>query len=491
MHLPSPPDNQEKYAYLDQKKSVLLTFSALSSVVVVASQFLFASMHVYLFPFYVIGLFFATYLGLSAFIITRRSFYEKLTYQTLRFAYHEEFATVDVFLPSCGEPLELLENTYKHVAKLSYPRVKVFVLDDSGRKEVEALAGKYKFEYLCREDRGVMKKAGNLRFGFKQTNGEFILILDADFVPRSDMLQEMLPWMVYDEKIAIIQSPQYFDVIPKKMGWVEAGGGYIQEFFYRIVQQSRDALGGAICVGTCALYRRDSLVPFGGTALIGYSEDVHTGVAVQQNGWKVRYLPLNLSKGVCPEKVSDFFNQQYRWCMGSLTLMTNPSFWSGNMTKMSKLCYLSGFFYYLATAFGAVLAPLPSVILAVWFPDKIHWYSALFCVPSITFSMIVTAGWSRHPWGVYAVRARQAQSWAHLFAVIDKCRGNLLQWVPTGGQAKPSSRFVTYQRVSSLSNGIVFLSLSAGLFQAGCELEAVPTFLLAISRFVLAMSAIR
>ena len=93
--------------------------------------------------------------------------------------------SVDVFLPSAGEPLETLENTYRHVAALDYPGdVRVYALDDSGRDQVRDLADRFGFRYLSRPDRGRMKKAGNLAFGYDHSDGEVITVLDADFAPR-------------------------------------------------------------------------------------------------------------------------------------------------------------------------------------------------------------------------------------------------------------------------------------------------------------------
>lgn len=53
---------------------------------------------------------------------------------------------VDVFLPVCKEPLHLLANTWKHVAALDYPDVKVFVLDDGKSEDVRALAASFGFQ---------------------------------------------------------------------------------------------------------------------------------------------------------------------------------------------------------------------------------------------------------------------------------------------------------------------------------------------------------
>ncbi len=78
--------------------------------------------------------------------------------------------SVDIFLPVCGESLAILDNTWKHVAALKYSgRLNVYVLDDAHSDEVSALAAQYRFHCIRRDDRPKLKKAGNLRYAFKQT----------------------------------------------------------------------------------------------------------------------------------------------------------------------------------------------------------------------------------------------------------------------------------------------------------------------------------
>lgn len=58
--------------------------------------------------------------------------------------------------------------------------------------------------------------------------------------------------------------------------------------------------------------------------------------------WKVKYIPLCLATGVCPDSPRAFFSQQMRWARGSTTLLTNGHFWVSNLNFMQKICYLSG-----------------------------------------------------------------------------------------------------------------------------------------------------
>lgn len=190
----------------------------------------------------------------------------------------ETAPTVDIYLPCCSEPLEILENTWSHIIRLDWPahKLKVYVLDDGDQPAVRDLAARFGFNYTVRDDRPRLRKAGNLRWAFARTESDFFAIFDADFCPRPDFLRELMVEHLADEKTAIVQSPQYFRVTDDQT-WIEQGAGATQELFYRVVQVNRNRWGASICVGSNAVYRRASLVEVGGTAEIGFSEDVHTG----------------------------------------------------------------------------------------------------------------------------------------------------------------------------------------------------------------------
>lgn len=372
--------------------------------------------------------------------------------------------TVDVYLPSCGEPLEVLENTYKHVRALDWPEGKlhVYVLDDSGRKEVKALADRFEFNYISRPNRGELKKAGNIRYAFPLTQGDFILILDADFVPRRDMIREMINYF-RDTRVGIVQSPQFFE-IAEGQSWIEKGAGYVQELFYRMVQVNRDHWGAPICVGTCAMYRREALRIHGGTYPIAYSEDLHTGWQALVDGWRVKYIPLVLSMGACPSTMSSYWIQQTRWCLGSTSLMTNPKFWRTKLPIMQRLSFMSGMLYYMATALSVIMVPIPAIIVSWFFPDKVFWYNYLFSLPSFLFGVLIVAKWGTHPFGAYALTARQVSYYAHLFALYEKFKGNIIPWVPTGNAAQVKGS-VLYQKYKTFAS--IWVSISTALVIAG------------------------
>ncbi|KAJ7121582.1 nucleotide-diphospho-sugar transferase [Mycena epipterygia] len=376
--------------------------------------------------------------------------------------------SVDILLPCCKEPLEILENTYKCVSQLSYSNFKVHVLDDGGLDSVKALAQKYGFTYIRRENRGHLKKAGNLRHSFYLTSGEFFVIFDADFCPRPDFLQETLPLMRHDPNIAIVQTPQFFRPCPKQT-WVEQGASATQELFYRVIQVNRDRWGAAICVGSNAVYRRAALEAVGGTAEIGHSEDVHTGFYAMTRGWRVKYIPLALACGISPDTARAYFSQQMRWCSGSTALLSNPVFWKSNLSMIQKMCFLTGMLYYASASSLIFLNPLPGLLMLILKPQHINYYNFVFVIPALINSIIVFRLWSRQSYNSNVNFVYVIQQYAYLMALEDKLFNTTALWVPSGdskaqaGMGKVKGGNNKYRNSRILCAVVTYSSFGAGI----------------------------
>ena len=494
--LPCAPTDQEKTMYYNTGRLMLIIFGVISTFSLSAGMILFAISAKYFYWFVAVTAFFVIYLALSYFGVSiwgKDFILEEHQNKIEEAKENNYFPSVDVFLPVCGEPLTMLDNTWKYVSAMDYPNFSVHVLDDGKKDEVKYLAEMYGFNYI-RRGVNTLKKAGNLRHAFTMTSGELISIFDADFCPRPEFLTETTMYF-QDENLAICQTPQFFRW-RKNQSWIEQGAGVTQELFYRMVQVNRNRFGGSICVGTCGVYRRSSLQPFGGTAAIGFSEDVHTGFNCVNNGQDLKYIPVILSMGACPDEPRSFFMQQYRWCMGSTTLLSNPEFWKSNLTKIQKLCFLGGMMYYSATAIAIFTGPLPGLLL-IWIrPSAVFWYNVAFAIPSLFFSFFIMKIWAKQPYGFSCQRVRIIQSYSHLFAIKDKIMGSAIAWVPTGGGASSKSSSQAYDMSVKLmlvwTTVVTFLIIGgSGWFMTSYPwYHFVPTILLAVFNLFMNISTI-
>lgn len=438
--LPAPPSDTEQFWYFGRQQRWILAFQAVSFALVAFSATRLALST----PSFVILLapvmLYTTTMLVSISSSARRRRSDRIDHEFLVNDYQpDSFPTVDVFLPTAGEPLEVLRNTYRHVAAMRWPApVHVYVLDDGGRDEVREQAQAHGFHYLSRPDRGHLKKAGNLRYGYEHSDGDMIAIFDADFAPRRDFLEHLVPYFD-DATVGIVQSPQFFDA-RKEMHWLQRGEGATQELFYRWVQPSRDRSDAAICVGSCAVYRRGALRAAGGFAQIGHSEDVHTGVNMLRVGFIVRYVPVLLAKGLCPDEMGGFVNQQYRWCTGSMSLLGDVSFHDNHMIRWrQRLCYWAGFLYYITTAVNVLATPLFLVLMFWLVPDWIQPRNSLFLVGGLLMWFVINPIVMRGYWRISVLRVQMLYSYAHAAAIWHIIRGRTHEWVATGAASKRST----------------------------------------------------
>jgi cellulose synthase (UDP-forming) len=458
--LPSPPTAAEKMCYVDRHLGYLTLVVLIGySSIVVSQAFMEVRFRTWaLAPW---TAFTVIYLTVSLFSNFAGRDFDLAAHCAKVCAWRpRHYPDVDIFLPICGEPLELLHNTWTYVYELlrAYPGDAVaVVLDDKADPSARELARVFGFVYTVRENRGWMKKAGNLRYAFERTRGEFFVVLDADFAPRRDFLAEALPYFD-DPSVGIVQTPQFFRS-DSRHTWVEHAAGPMQEVFYRSMQTSRDSFGAAVCVGSCAVYRRTAIRAAGGPALIAYAEDVHTGLDVMSLGWSVKYIPVNLATGSSPTSLDAFAHQQYRWCLGSTTPLRR--LWKVPMPARARAAYVSGFLYYLFTALMLFVVPLLAIGMLVLIPQDIDLKDYLLLAPAIINGFVLYPAWHRSDFGPATWALEIVRSWSHALAIWDYFRGKVMAWQPTGASVSPVRRLWAALIVWNCGTGIVWFGAAA------------------------------
>ena len=463
--LPHPPDDGEKHAYTYRNLTYLATILVIGSGCLIFSQLRLETQQPLLWPFMIFTASYVIYQLISLPVnFTGRGF-DLVAHKALVSAWQPpDHPSVDILLPICGEPAEVLANTWTAVAGLiaSYPGpARAYVLDDGPSDEARWLSESFSFEYLRRPDSRSFKKSGNLRYGFARSSAEFLVILDADFAPRADFLAETLPYLD-DPRVAIVQSPQFFRESPRQT-WIENAAGAIQEVFYRSIQVARDRFGAAVCVGTSAVYRRAALEPQGGPTLIPYAEDVHTGLDVRRAGWSVRYLPVVLSAGICPDNLDAFVRQQYRWCTGNAGVLFSRRMWAVPMSIPARLTYISGFFYYAYTGMLTFFGPFIPIVLLAFLPGQVQLRNFIVLVPAMLTGFVLYPLWHHSRYGPSVWSLGVARGWAHVFAIWDGARGKTMGWHPSRTPGSSLRRFRI--GVTWWSGGMALIWLALALWR--------------------------
>lgn len=338
---------------------------------------------------------------------------------------------VDIFLPWAGEEHSVHEEVIKAVSQLNYSNYKVYMLDDIGNIEHEELAKKYGFIYLSRPNKGEYKKSGNLQYGYENSSGDYVLILDADFIPIKDALKDLIPYIASDSEIGILQTPQYFeqskDVHHRSK--IEFGGGNIVEDFYRIILPCRDELKAAMCVGTSAIYRRSAIEKLQGTPKVHASEDLATGLLITQYGFYVKYLPLIVSMGKSPDTFQGYFKQHMRWCSGNLVF---ANYWPiARLSLAARLTYLINPMYYLSEALTVIFS-FQFLVLLYFHSDSLSLYHTLYFLPYIILSRVITPFTKTNKNKLGTKLAALNNSYTYFYTCIRMIFRGIPTWQPTG-----------------------------------------------------------
>lgn len=168
--------------------------------------------------------------------------------------------TVDVFITTYNEDVALVRDTAKAATRIRYPH-RTYVLDDGNRPEMRAMADELGIGYITRgpgwQNRPLHAKAGNLNNALLQTDGEFLLILDADQVPRPQILDRTLGYFS-KRTVALVQTPQEFVNVPDHDPL-----GSQAPLFYGPIQQGKDGWNAAFFCGSNAILRREALMQLG------------------------------------------------------------------------------------------------------------------------------------------------------------------------------------------------------------------------------------
>lgn len=265
---------------------------------------------------------------------------------------------ITVQLPLYNE-MYVAERLLDAVAALDYPKDKleIQVLDDSTdqtteivERKVAALSRKgFAVTHVHRANRHGFK-AGALKNGLELATGEYIAILDADFVPPADLLQKTI---------------QYFT--DPKVGMIQTRWGHLNERYSLLTRIQSILIDGHFIIehtarsrsgrffnfnGTAGIWRRTCIESAGGWQHDTLAEDLDLSYRAQINGWRFLFLPDIVTPAELPVEMNAFKTQQHRWAKGSIQTCKKmlPALWRSNVplkVKVEGTIHLTSGFGYI------------------------------------------------------------------------------------------------------------------------------------------------
>ena len=282
----------------------------------------------------------------------------------------DTWPSVDVFIPTYNEPLEVVKQTVFSAMQMDWPedRLHVYVLDDGRREEFRDFCEELGVGYLTR-DNNAHAKAGNINAALAVTGSDYVTIFDCDHIPTRSFLQICMGWFIRDPKLAMLQTPHHFfspDPFEKNLDTFHAMPNE-GELFYGIVQDGNDLWNAAFFCGSCAIIKRAPLLEVGGVAVETVTEDAHTALKLSRHGYNTAYLELPQAAGLATESLSAHVGQRIRWARGMAQIcrVDNPLFGPG-LKLGQRLCYFNAMlhFFYGLPRLVFLTAPLAYLLFS-------------------------------------------------------------------------------------------------------------------------------
>ena len=298
--------------------------------------------------------------------------------------------TVDVFVPTYNESVEMLRRTLMAARDMKYPH-RTWLLDDGHRSEMAALAAEMGVDYLSRE-KNTHAKAGNLNHALARSSGQFIAIFDADHIPHQNYLVRTLGYF-NDTNVAFVQTPQDFYNLDSFQHRREAAANVVwteQSLFFRVIMPGKDFWNAAFFCGSCATVRRSAIEKIGGFATETVTEDLHTSIRLHKKGFGSVYHAESLAYGVAPDTFEPYESQRVRWGQGAMQVWRLERILTGRgLTLPQRLCYLASALTYFDGWQKAFMFLLPSFVLATGIlpVSRVDWTFAAIFLPWYILSL--------------------------------------------------------------------------------------------------------
>jgi cellulose synthase (UDP-forming) len=317
----------------------------------------------------------------------------------------ENWPAVDLLIPTYNEPLSVVKFTALAAMNIDWPadKLNVYILDDGKREEFRRFAEDAGVGYMTRDD-NKFAKAGNINRALERLDAPFVAIFDSDHVPTRSFLQVTLGWFLRDRKLGMLQTPHHFyspDPFERNLDQfrVIPNEG---ELFYGVVQDGNDFWNATFFCGSCAVLRRTALDEVGGIAVETVTEDAHTSLRMQMNGWNTAYVNIPQAAGLATERLSGHVKQRIRWARGMVQILRieNPLFASG-LSAAQRLCYFNAMSHFLYALPRLIFLTAPLIYLIFGKTNVPGYWAAIlaYAFPHLVLSSLTNSriqGQHRH-----------------------------------------------------------------------------------------------
>ena len=262
------------------------------------------------------------------------------------------YPTVTVQIPTYNELAAL--NCATCCLDFNYPveKLQIMIGDDSNDPEVSAqinafAAANPRIEISRRGDNAGFKP-GNLNVMLPKSTGDYLLILDSDFLPKPDFLRRLVVPVIKDPSLAGAQAAWKIINVHDNHSTL-MGTGIVNIVHNVLLPFLKTVTNSCVFCGSGELVKKSDLIELGGWTMGALTEDVDYSLRAITAGKRIAYLEDLQVKCEVPYTPGDLFRQQMRWAYGVMRAFMahgKKLFLSRTIqkrTKFAAFCFGSGY----------------------------------------------------------------------------------------------------------------------------------------------------
>ncbi len=262
------------------------------------------------------------------------------------------YPPVTVQIPTYNELAAL--NCAQCCLNFDYPadKLQIMIGDDSSDAEISAKIDAFvstnpRIEISRRGDNAGFKP-GNLNEMLPKATGDYLLILDSDFLPENDFLKRLVVPVIQDPSLAGAQAAWEIINVHDNHSTL-MGTGIVNIIHAVILPFLKTVTGNCVFCGSGELVKKSDLIEHGGWTPGALTEDVDYSLRLITAGKRIAYVPNLSVRCEVPYTPGDLFHQQMRWAYGVVRafmahgakLLLSRTI--QKRTKLAVICFSGGY----------------------------------------------------------------------------------------------------------------------------------------------------
>lgn len=298
---------------------------------------------------------------------------------------------ITIIVPAFRE-FAVIQRILKAIIRLNYPKIQPIIINDGHFQDrgksaliIDEFREKHPSVMAIHRFNGGRGKSYALNEVLPYAQGEFILFLDADYVPDPDLIQHLLAFFAVDDKCAAVQG----FIEPNNKGFIPNVCKLERITCYCVELFAREKLGLVPQIGgTVMMLKADIIKKFKFSTQI-LAEDTDLTFRLLINDLNIHYTMVAKSFEDAPSSIKSYWRQRHRWAYGHMQCAfkhTVPLLRSGlDLKKKIDGLFVLGLYF-------LPLISLLNLVMIIFMPfNLVWWVYVIFGSAAPFFSIIMGA----------------------------------------------------------------------------------------------------